>query len=141
NWRVLSATSRFCSSMFCRSSSRSAAGRLTGTSEATEPRPVRRRRQRKATAPSQSGSCGGGSSRTACATSGSSCPSSDSSRPASRERSVAAGASGAVVGIDRDIVMGKVTGPDGGGGVAPRKQDADQDLGLPHHPLAVFLAV
>src|SRR5690606_3544239 len=131
NWRVLRSTEAFCSSMLCRSASPIAASVRTGSRSPTEPNTWRLRRQRNATAPSQSGTPGGVGSRA----------STRSTSACARTSNSARAASGAVVGIDRDIVVGEVAGPDGGAGIAAPERDPDGDLGLLHDPLAVGLAV
>src|SRR3546814_19353969 len=50
--------------------------------------------------------------------------------------------SGTIVGVDADVLVREVAGIDGFAGLAARQRDADADLGLLHHALAVgFLVV
>src|SRR3989344_2933948 len=49
--------------------------------------------------------------------------------------------SAAVVGVDADVVVREVAGPDGGGGLAAAQVHADGDFRLFHDALTVFLAV
>src|SRR5262245_56673668 len=49
--------------------------------------------------------------------------------------------SGPVLGVDGNVFVRQVAGPHGRRGLAAFEHDADRDLALAHHALAVFLAV
>src|SRR5690606_6740131 len=131
NWRVLRSTAAFCSSMLWRSSRRMGESVRTGSRMPSDPNTWRLRRQRNATAPFQSGGPGGAGNSA----------STRSTRAWARTSSSARAFSGAVVGIDRNVVVREVAGPDGGGESAASERDPDGDLGLLHDAPAVGFAV
>src|SRR5689334_11617644 len=48
---------------------------------------------------------------------------------------------GTVLGVDGNVFVRQVAGPDGGRGSPALEHHADRNLALPHHPLSVLLAV